>query len=187
MPQLIFGCVFLVLSLVLCLSFYTGSGEITVLGEVYTAEAFKSLPLPRLILGFFVLLGLFLIALAIKKLVKKGAIKNKGISTYGFVVGMTGPVPMSGRSGFSKALLRRTLNWVDILIIDDAGELKSYREPISYSKMGSHYRYLYNVHDFLNIKYLEGRIAIIGKVAPYDVPAEIREKLEANRGKFGMV
>lgn len=198
MPQLIFGCVFLVFALILVLAFYAGSGDVTVMGEVYSHEEFQAMLLPKLILGLFILLGLFLIVLAIVKMIKKGAVKRKGLLTYGLIVDLQEAIPTYGglhsdlsnknytgaygeRRRFQRHYERSDLI-ASILVINDAGELKSYQENIGFNISGT-----LNVNDFLSIKYHEGQIAIVGKAGPYEIPPEAKERLEANRGNFGLV
>lgn len=114
----------------------------------------------------FVAIGVVLIVVGLRKILANIATSTKGEETYGIVV----DVYPSG----TRVNGRPVLN-ADVEIVESNGMIGRYTESIGMS-------HKYRVGDFVEVKYYNNDINILGRAADSEVPYDHRERLIAESG-----
>lgn len=138
-------------------------------GEWVTQAEFSTMLWPKLFLGVFLVIGIVMIVIGIRKIWCNSTTARYGRETHGIVI----DVYPSG----SRINGRPILN-ASVAIIEEDGSIGEYVESIgmSYTKYRPGY--------FVKVKHYNGDINILETVEPGMVPYGLKEKLEMNSG-FG--
>lgn len=120
------------------------------------------------IINLFIIVGIYIVNIGIKEIVKDVKTSKNGILTYGLVVNL---VP-SGASINGREILD-----AEIIIMDEFGMISKFKESVglSYNK--------YRIGSFVEVKYFEGDINIISSLRENEIPWDISERLIAEMKK----
>ena len=165
MFELIFGLVWTAVSSLFAFLMYgTGnSGTIMVNGEPMSHAEFNELLWPKLFIGLFILVGICLIFIGIKKFLANLATETKGYETYGIVM----DIYPSGSSVNGRPILN-----ADFIIVEENGETGTYTESIGMD------RNKYKIGNWAKLKYYNKDINILEKTDVYSVPHNIKTRIE---------
>ncbi len=156
MFKLLFGIIWTVLCVVILIAMQgaetKGDGEASIV---------------VIVLVVFIIVGVFLILMALKKIIADMKTSIKGFETYAIVTGI-------GTTG--TRINNNPVYKVETVVIEENGLTGIYSE-----EMGMNYN-KYRVGEYLRVKHYDADINILGKVNVRDVPPQVREKLECESG-----
>ncbi len=149
--QLFFSIIWVAFCLFMMIMLYKSSG---ILGMIFTGP----------FLGLFLSVGVVLLVISIKKIIRDKKTDKHGMITYGLVSGLK---PTGAKYGGREELK------AEVIIVDDIYNLSRYEEVVgsSYNK--------YPVGTFVKVKYFEGDINIISAVGQNEVPWDVGDRLIA--------
>lgn len=171
MFELIFGLFWTAFSCFFAFMFYGGTGgDISVNGQYVTQEAFNGMLGPKIFIGVFILIGVVMIVIGLKKILTNAATSMKGVESYGTIV----DIYPSG----TRVNGRPVLN-ADVVIVEYTGVTGRYTESIGmdYNK--------YRIGEYVKVKHYNKDINIIEKASEYQLPYDIKEKLDFETGMSG--
>ena len=164
MFELFFGLIWTAISIFMAFMFYGNSGgTITVNGIPTSQEDFNAMLGPKLFLGVFILVGVIMIVLGLRKIIRNIATSTHGREIYGLIV----DVCPSGTTVNGRPQLQ-----ADVLIVEEDASIGRYSEAIGFD--WNKYRH----GDFVKLKHYRKDINILEKANEYSVPLYIKDVLE---------
>lgn len=131
------------------------------LGAVFSLPKSER-PTPAIVMIImFLIIGIVIMVIGIKKLVSNMLTEIKGIETYGVIM----DIYPSGASVNGRNIMN-----VDVNIVEENGNIGRYTESIGTGRK-------YNTGDFVKVKYYKYDINIKGKVRKEEIPYYTLEKI----------
>jgi hypothetical protein len=159
-----FGLIVIAFDLFMALIMYMPGSEIRVNGVEMPYEQFVSLPMPKILIGAFAALGIYLIVLGLIKMYKKKMVQKLGKETYGVVTDlMPSNIKVRGRCVL-KAIVQ---------VVNDGYVVNQYCDEIDKGKTGD----VYFCGSFVKVKHYKNDISIVKTVPDAQVPFEIADVL----------
>ena len=170
MFELIFGLFWTGVTAIVTLAMYAGSGNISVNGQPVSQAEFNAMLWPKLFLGFFWIIGLFMLFLGIKKLLVNMKTSVKGIKTYGVVLDILETNCSSNGRPQLKA---------EVMVVMPDKTTRRFQEVIGfdYNK--------YRIGEALLVKQCDNDINILGIATHTEIPYEYREMIDGIRQEYG--
>lgn len=166
MFEIIFGIIWLLITGMVTLGFYSGTAStITVNGQLVSQEEFNAMLGPKLFMGIFWAVGIIMIIIGLRKIIKNAQTDKFGEICYGRIIDIR-------RSG---AYVNNVpeLKAIVTVYIESLGTTEDVEEVIGLATKRK-----YQVGDYIEGKYYNGDINIDSYVPENVIPLHIQEKLK---------
>ena len=170
MFELIFGIFWTAIIGVITLAMYSSGGTIRVNGQLVSQSEFNSMLWPKLFIGVFWAIGIFMIVLGLKKLLVNVKTSVKGIRTYGVVIDILETNCYANGHPQLKA---------DVVVIMQNKTTARYQEVIGYDYNK------YRIGEALEVKHCDKDINILGIAIENQIPYGDREIIDGIRQEYG--
>ena len=169
MSMLIFGIIWTVFSGLMGVLVLVSPGTMTVNGVEVSRNDTGAMLVPILFIGLFVLIGIILIAVGLKKVLRDIATSKNGIETYGVVIDISETGTRVNGSPELKAI---------VMAITEYGQMERFEEIIGFD----YNKYSYG--EYLKVKQYKDDINIIEKIDESIIPYNQLEKLEEVKQQY---
>ena len=164
MFELFFGIIWNVFMAVFTWVFYySNTGTITVSDELVSQEEFSVVLMPKIFIGLFWAIGLFMMFKGIKKIIRDSSTNIKGEVCFGRIC----DIYKTGSSVNGRPELKADV----IVYISSINETRIISEVIGFDKNK------YRCGDYVQLKYYNGDINFQGNIDNSIVPFHIQEEL----------
>ena len=164
MFELFFGIIWNALMVFFTWGFYhSNMGTITVNGEIVSQEEFSGMLMPKLFIGLFWAIGLFIMFRGIKKIIRDSSTSIKGEICFGRIC----DIYNSGATVNGRPELKADV----IVYVPSAQKTRMISEIIGFDR--NKYRY----GDYVQLKYYNGDINFEGNIEESILPFYIQEEL----------
>jgi hypothetical protein len=162
MFELIFGLVWCLIVGFITYGFYGTDAPVTVNGELMEHSEFSALLMPKLFLGLFWIVGIVMLIIGLRRIIRNTLIATRGEETYGIVMDVR---PSNIR------IKNRPVWEAEVALLRD-GHLVTLTATVCtvYNQ--------YKPGDFMHLKCYKNDINILGKALRADVPYNILTVLE---------
>lgn len=165
MFELIFGLIWTAFTGVFIWGFYfSGASTITVNGVPTSQAEFNGMLVPKIFLGIFLLIGVFMLIKGAKKILANIATSTKGEIKYGYVseVYFNG-CRVNGRPRYNARI-----------ILVDGATSSEFEEDIGFEK------YQYPSGSYVKVKHFKNDVNILNVVDEYNVPSSLSSWVKMN-------
>lgn len=164
MFEIIFGTIWLFVTGICTFAFYSGgAGTITVNGQVVSQQEFNGMLFPKIFMGVFWAVGIIVIAIGIRKIIRNAQTEKFGEICYGRITGIR-------RTGASVNGVPE-LKAIVMVYIESLGTTQEVEEVIGLATKRK-----YNVGDYIEGKYYNGDINIDSYIPENVIPLHIQDK-----------
>lgn len=167
MFELIFGIIWTAITALITFGFYGTAGDVTVNGNLVSHEEFSAMLWPKLFLGIFWVVGIFILFRGIRKIIRDTSTNIKGEECFGKVCNIYN----SGTYVNNRPELK-----ADILVyIPSIQETKILSEVIGFNM------YKYRIGSCLKLKYYNDDINLEGIVDEFELPSDAKYQFEKSQ------
>lgn len=160
MFELVFGLMWTAITAIVTFGFYGTTGDVYVNGTPVSHEAFSEMLGPKLFLGLFWVVGLFMIGWGLTKIIKNTLTKVKGEECYGRITN----VYKSGAYVNDRPELK-----ADFLVyMPSIQDTQILSETIGFN------RYKYPIGSYVRLKHYNGDINIEGIIDEFELPSDAK-------------
>ena len=164
MFELFFGLMWTAITAIVTFGFYGTTGDVYVNGVPVSHEEFSVMLWPKLFLGLFWVIGLFMIGKGLIQIIKNTLTKTKGEECYGRITN----VYNSGAYVNDRPELK-----ADFLVyMPSTQSTQMLSEKIGFN------RYKYPIGSYVRLKHYNGDINIEGIIDEYELPSDARHQFE---------
>lgn len=164
MFKLIFGLIWTAISSLVAFMMYANKGgTIEVNGEVVSQAEFNSMLFPKLFIGLFIFIGLFMIFSGLKEIFTNIQTNKLGVETYGIVT----DIRPTGSYVNGKPELK-----AEVLVYIDDYNIETYEEIIGFDRMK------YKIGDYVKVKHHNKDINIVEETREDYIPMDIKDLLD---------
>ncbi len=165
MFEIIFGVIWLSITGLVTLGFYSGTASsITVNGQLVSQEEFNLMLWPKIFLGIFWVIGIIMIIVGLRKIIKNAQTEKFGEVCYGRIIDIMRTGTLVNNVPELKAVVQ--------VFIESEGRLDTIEEVIGLATNRK-----YNIGDYIEGKYYNGDINIDSYIPETVMPLHIQEKL----------
>lgn len=166
MFEIIFGVIWLLITGMVTLGFYSGTAStITVNGQLVSQEEFNTMLGPKIFIGIFWAVGIIMIIVGLRKIIKNAQTEKFGEVCYGRIIDIMRTGTRVNNVPELKAIVQ--------VYIESEGRLDTIEEVIGLATKRE-----YNIGDFIEGKYYNGDINIDSYIPETVIPLHIQEKLK---------
>ena len=166
MFEIIFGVIWLLITGMVTLGFYSGTAStITVNGQLVSQEEFNAMLGPKIFMGIFWAVGIIMIIVGLRKIIKNAQTEKFGEVCYGRIIDIMRTGTRVNNVPELKAIVQ--------VYIESEGRLDTIEEVIGLATKRE-----YNIGDFIEGKYYNGDINIDSYIPETVIPLHIQEKLK---------
>lgn len=164
MFELIFGIFWTALTAILTFGFYGTGSEVTVNGVLVSHEEFSAMLAPKLFFLLFWAIGLTMLAIGLKKIIRNTATNINGEDCFGKVCNIyNSGTYVNGNPEFKADI---------VVYISSIQETKIISEVVGFN------RNQYPIGSYVLLKYYNGDINVIGKADELIIPSYSKYELE---------
>lgn len=166
MFEIVFGIIWLLITGMVTLGFYSGTADtITVNGQLVTQEEFNGMLFPKIFMGIFWAVGIIMIIVGLRKIIKNAQTEKFGEVCYGRITDII-------RTGAAVNGVPE-LKAIVTVYIESLGITQEVEEVIGLATKRK-----YNVGDYIEGKYYNGDINIDSYIPETVIPLHIQDKLK---------
>ena len=165
MFEIVFAIIWLFITGICTFAFYSGeAGTITVNGQLVSQEEFNLMLGPKIFMGIFWVIGIFILILGLKKIIKNAQTYELGEDCYGRIV----DIKRTGASVNDVPELKAIVT----VYIESLRTTQNIEEVIGLATKGE-----YQIGDYVEGKYYNGDINIASYIPENIIPLHIQDKL----------
>lgn len=166
MFEIIFGIIWLLITGMVTLGFYSGTADtITVNGQLVSQEEFNAMLGPKLFMGIFWAVGIIMIVVGLRKIIKNAQTEKFGEVCYGRIIDIRRTGARVNNVPELKAII--------MVYIESIGSVEEIEEVIGLATKRK-----YNVGDYIEGKYYNGDVNIDSYIPENIIPLHIQDKLK---------
>jgi hypothetical protein len=169
MFELIFGAIWTAVSGFIAVIMYSVD-TVEVNGVPVSQDVFREMLWPKLFIGLFLVIGIFMLVKGIVKILTNLRTQALGAETFGFVIN----IYPNGTYVNNMPMMN-----ADVLLVEDNGNVEQYTESIG--RGGK-----FNVGDYISVKKYANDINIGDRADRYSVPSHIRTCIESDWRSQGL-
>ncbi len=166
MFEIVFGIIWLLITGMVTLGFYSGTAStITVNGQLVSQEEFNAMLGPKLFMGIFWAVGIVMIIVGLRKIIKNAQTEKFGEVCYGRIIDIR-------RTG-ARVNNVPELKAIVTVYIESLGTTEEVEEVIGLATKRK-----YQIGDYIEGKYCNGDINIDSYIPETVIPLHIQDKLK---------
>lgn len=166
MFEIIFGIIWLLITGMVTLGFYSGTAStITVNGQIVSQEEFNLMLGPKIFLGLFWAIGIIMIIIGLRKIIKNAKTEKFGEVCYGRIIDI--------RKTGTRVNNVPELKAIVAVYIESLGTTEEIEEVIGLATNRK-----YNVGDYIEGKYYNGDINIDSYIPETMIPSHIQNRFK---------
>lgn len=166
MFEIIFGVFWTTITAVCTFGFYSGvSGTITVNGQIVSQEEFNAMLFPKIFMGLFWVIGIFMIITGFKKIIRNYKTNAYGEDCFGRILNIF----KSGTYVNNIPELKATI----AVYIESLGIIEQIDEVIGLATKVD-----YHIGDYIEGKYYNGDVNVVSPIPENAIPGHIQYKLK---------
>ena len=166
MFELVFGIIWTAITGIATMAMYSSTGTVRVNGQIVSQDQFNGMLWPKLFIGLFWAIGIFMIVVGLRKVLINLKTGIKGVRTYGVVIDILETNCYSNGQPQLKA---------DVVVIMKDKSTQRYQEVIGYDYNK------YRIGEVLSVKHCDKDINIIGIAIENQIPYGDREIIDRIR------
>lgn len=165
MFELIFGVVWTTFSSFFIYGFYFLADEVEVNGEIVSQTEFSQMLFPKIFMGLFLLIGIFMIIDGLRKIIKAISIHTNGVEKIATIKNIPSPTLFINDVPYCNA----------VVLIED--EMGNEVEVVSNNtfRQGE-----FNIGDCVVAKYYNGMVSLVGPAEGYETLNTIQSEINYN-------